>query len=127
MAAETPGKKLSPYRFGISPASGRLVIDPAPVITEIVNDTLKGISPAAVSYRFHAGVAGTITEICKRIKEEKNISDVALSGGVFQNAVLLKMVCRELKKNGLKVYVHRRLPANDGCISAGQAAVALYE
>lgn len=126
MAAEKTEKRLSPYRFGIKPESGRLIIDPAPVIEHAVKDTAKGISATVVSYRFHAGVAEIITEICKKIKEENNISEAVLSGGVFQNALLLNMVCKKLKEAGFTAYVHKRLPANDGCISAGQAIIALY-
>jgi len=126
MAAEDAGKRLRPYRFGLRTGNGRLIIDPVPVISDIVEDTLRSVSASAISYRFHGAVAEIITDICKRIKEEKKIADIALSGGVFQNAALLNMTCRRLKKNWFKTYTHKRMPANDGCISAGQAVIALY-
>ncbi len=124
MAAEAGKKKMSPYIFGTLQKSGKVVIDTAPVIKSMVGDVERGVSPDIISYRFHAGVAEIITEICKRIKEEKNISEVVLSGGVFQNTVLLGMTVRRLKRSGFRVYTHRRLPPNDACISAGQAAIA---
>jgi len=139
MAAEKNDKKPSPYRFGIKPIQipphppfskggfkEKLLIDPSPLIREAVNDTAKGVPAGAISYRFHEGIAETITDICKRIKEEKNISVAVLSGGVFQNVLLLDMVCRKLKKAGLSVYIHSRLPANDACISVGQTAIAMF-
>jgi len=124
MAAEK--EKVTPYRFGTRQENERIIIDSSPVIREVVSDISRGVSAGAVSHRFHAGVAGIVTEICKRIKEERNISVAVLSGGVFQNILLLDMVCGKLGREGFSVYAHSRLPANDGCISAGQAAVALH-
>ncbi|MBN1445735.1 MAG: carbamoyltransferase HypF [Candidatus Omnitrophica bacterium] len=139
MAAGKNHKKPSPYRFGIKPIQipphppfskggfkEKLLIDPSPLIREVVTDTEKGVSAGMISYRFHGGVAEIITESCKRIKKERNISVAVLSGGVFQNILLLDMVCGKLKKAGFKVYIHSRLPSNDACISAGQAAIAMH-
>jgi len=122
MAAEK--KKTSPYCLGIREEKGKLIMDPSPLIKAAADDAVKGVPTGVISCKFHAGVAGIITAICKRIKEDKNISATVLSGGVFQNLLLLDMVCRKLKKAGFTVYIHRRMPANDACISVGQAAVA---
>ncbi len=103
---------------------GGVVIDPYPLVRQVVEDISKGVSPGVVSYRFHAAVLGIITEICKRINKERNIDLVVLSGGVFQNSFILNGTCRMLAGSGLKVCRHRFLPSNDGGISAGQAAVS---
>jgi len=124
MSAEI--NKTAGYRFGIKEFEGRFIIEPSPVIMEIVEDIKRKTPQGKISYRFHKGISAIITEICKRIKEEKNISIVVLSGGVFQNLLLLDMVYSQLKRAHFSVYTHRLLPANDGCISTGQAAISLY-
>ncbi|MCM8778083.1 MAG: carbamoyltransferase HypF, partial [Candidatus Omnitrophica bacterium] len=78
---------VKPYPYKIKETKN-LVIDPVPLIKGIVDDIKKGIHPGRVSYRFHKTISGIITEICKRIKEERNIKKVVLSGGVFQNNLL---------------------------------------
>ncbi|MCM8821179.1 MAG: carbamoyltransferase HypF, partial [Candidatus Omnitrophica bacterium] len=102
------------------------IIDTVPLIQGIVDDIKRGRSAGKISYRFHKTISGIVTEICKRIKEEKNIKRVALSGGVFQNNLLLNMVWSQLKQNGFSVFCHHNIPTNDGGISAGQAVIALY-
>ncbi|MCM8829513.1 MAG: carbamoyltransferase HypF [Candidatus Omnitrophica bacterium] len=121
MVAERAG--LKPYPYGIGNGS---IIDPVPLIQGVVDDIKRGSSAGKISYRFHKTISGIVTEICKRIKEEKNIKRVVLSGGVFQNNLLLNMVWDELKKNGFSVFCHHNIPTNDGGISAGQAVIALY-
>jgi hydrogenase maturation protein HypF len=124
MSAEI--NKTAGYRFCIKESEGRFIIEPSPVIMEIVEDIKRKTPQGKISYRFHKGISAIITEICKRIKEEKNISIVVLSGGVFQNLLLLDMVYSQLKRAHFYVYTHRLLPTNDGCISTGQAAISLY-
>jgi hydrogenase maturation protein HypF len=85
---------------------------------------LANVSPQAVSARFHLGVAGPIVSIALRLRVERRLNRVVLSGGVFQNMYLLAEVCRSLESNGFDVFTHRRTPANDGGVSLGQAAVA---
>ncbi|HPP30716.1 MAG TPA: Sua5/YciO/YrdC/YwlC family protein, partial [bacterium] len=123
MSAEKTGAKPYPYRIR---EEKHLIIDPLPVIKGIVYDIRNGVSAGRISYRFHRTISDVITEICKRIKKEKNISSVVLSGGVFQNHLLLDMVWKELKRNNFSVHCHHNLPTNDGGISAGQAVIALY-
>ena len=65
-----------------------------------------------------------IVSIALRLRVERRLNRVVLSGGVFQNMYLLAEVCRSLESNGFDVFTHRRTPANDGGVSLGQAAVA---
>ena len=118
--------KTSGYNFGIKESQGRFIIEPSTVVRDIVEDIKRKTPTGKISYRFHKGISAIITEICKRIKEERNISSVVLSGGVFQNLLLLNMVYRQLKGAHFSVYIHRLLPPNDGCISTGQAVISLY-
>ena len=65
-----------------------------------------------------------ILEMCQKISPRTGIATVALSGGVFQNRLLLRKVIPLLKDAGFAVYTHRQVPCNDGGISLGQVAVA---
>ena len=109
------------YEFDITGAG---VIKAETLISNAVEDMLAGVSPQAVSAKFHLGVAGLIVSIARRLRDGRRLSRVVLSGGVFQNMYLLAKVCRSLESDGFDVFTHRRTPANDGGVSLGQAAVA---
>ncbi len=94
------------------------------VIHQIVKDMLAGISPQVISAKFHLGVAHLISFIACGIRNERKLNRVALSGGVFQNILLLEQTCKILKSDSFEVYAHSRVPTNDGGISLGQAAIA---
>ncbi|MGB8507006.1 MAG: carbamoyltransferase HypF [Pyrinomonadaceae bacterium] len=94
------------------------------VIRRAVEDLLEGLAPQTVSAKFHFGVAALIATIARRVRDERKLNRVALSGGVFQNMFLLENTCRMLKADGFEVLTHSRVPTNDGGISLGQAAVA---
>jgi len=65
-----------------------------------------------------------VEELCVSISNQTGISNVALTGGVFQNRQLLNMVAGLLDTRGLQVLVHRKVPCNDGGIALGQAVIA---
>ena len=77
--------------------------------------------PGFVAARFHATVAAAVVEQVGRLHRATGLRDVALSGGVFQNRLLLGAVTRGVEALGLKVHTNTRVPANDGGISLGQA------
>ena len=117
--------RAAPYEVELKEGKeGMLILDPLPLIKGVAEDVKKGRGKGYISYRFHIGMVAIITETCKRIKREKNISVAVLSGGVFQNSFMLDSTYRALTGEGFEVFVHSRLPSNDGCISTGQAAIA---
>jgi hydrogenase maturation protein HypF len=63
-------------------------------------------------------------EICKDLRVAKNINEVVLSGGVWQNITLLRRTLSLLQQAGFVVYIHHQIPTNDGGLSLGQAAIA---
>ncbi|MEU8630647.1 carbamoyltransferase HypF [Amycolatopsis sp. NPDC048633] len=79
-------------------------------------------STAKRAARFHNGVADAIARTCDRFRDHS--TTVALSGGVFQNVLLLDRTIEQLAQKGFRVLTHRNVPANDGGISFGQVAVA---
>ena len=113
---------MESYEFEVD-ADGKTIRAEA-MIRCAVEDLLDGAQPARVSAKFHLGVARLITSIARRLRDERRLNRVALSGGVFQNMFLLDAACRMLSDDGFKVFTHHRVPTNDGGISLGQAAVA---
>ena len=110
------------YEFELA-ENGRIIKAEA-VIRGAVEDLLNGVSSEVVSAKFHLGVASLIRLVAVRIRDERRLNRVALSGGVFQNIFLLEATCRLLRASGFEVFTHSRVPPNDGGISLGQAAVA---
>jgi hydrogenase maturation protein HypF len=94
------------------------------VIRGIVRDMEKGIKPAEISSKFHWTVIRMFTELCGVIAKETGLNQVVLSGGVFQNSILLTGLIQTLTKKNFQVFTHKLVPPNDGGISLGQAMVA---
>lgn len=94
----------------------------------LIEALLEGIRAGAAAYRlaldFHIAIARSSARIAREICVHEGIDTVALSGGVFMNRLLLRLLTRELKSAGLTVLVPHTVPVNDGCIAYGQAAVA---
>lgn len=112
---------VPPYPF---PFTGE-VLDFRPALAAAINDRLRGRPPAEVAYAFHAGLAAAVAGAARFLAAEAGVRRVVLSGGVFQNMLLLGLIKAELERSGnLEVWTNRELPPNDGGISLGQAAVA---
>ncbi|MBF6225477.1 carbamoyltransferase HypF [Nocardia abscessus] len=105
------------YRFPLTDGDPA-VIDPAPVLAAVVADVRAGAPASVVGARFHAALARLVLDLAVRYAAPVTV--VALSGGVFQNALLLARSCALLRDNGFTVITHRRLPPNDGGLAFGQ-------
>jgi hydrogenase maturation protein HypF len=110
------------YSFDLS-ADGSIV-RAQNVIRHAVEDLLNGVPRATISAKFHLGVVDLIATIAVRLRDERRLNRIVLSGGVFQNILLLGNVCRVLEAADFEVFTHSRVPTNDAGISLGQAAVA---
>jgi hydrogenase maturation protein HypF len=99
-------------------------VDVRPMIRQIIHDLAIGIPPAVISARFHQTLIAMASEVCCRIRAQRGLDRVCLSGGCFQNIRLLRGCVDELSARGFRVYFPRRIPANDGGISLGQAVIA---
>ncbi|MDQ6690510.1 MAG: carbamoyltransferase HypF [Gemmatimonadota bacterium] len=100
-----------------------LQIDPAPVVRSIVDDVLAGVDRPAISGAFHNSVADMILKVAELLRIATGISEIALSGGVFQNVLLTTRASQLLAGSGFDVYTQRLVPCNDGGLSLGQAYV----
>ncbi len=115
-----------PYSF-LSPR-GRTddsnIIDTTALIRALVDDIMRGAPAGEMAMKFHNTIAEMVARISELARKETGLETVALSGGVFQNSLLLELVESGLAVRGFRVLTHSRVPSNDGCVSLGQAAVA---
>ena len=111
------GSPAGAYRFGAP-------MDAAPVIRSVVADVRAGVASEVIGARFHAAVIDAVLSAAVRARTDTGLYTVALSGGVFQNALLLTGVCRALRQVDFAVLRHRVVPPNDGGLSLGQLMVA---
>ncbi len=100
------------------------VIAGADLIRAVCADLAAGVARPVVAARFHHGVAAAIENLCAELRKQTGLGTVALSGGVFQNLLLLGDVTARLERQDFEVLVHSRVPCNDGGISLGQAVIA---
>jgi len=114
----------TPYDFGWQASDDGLRIPTAPIIQGVVTDIRHGQSSAHISRRFHTTLVQLFTDLCSHLRRQNDLDRVVLSGGTFQNAILLEELSRSLMKRGFAVYAHRLVPPNDGGISLGQAVAA---
>jgi len=120
--------KIPPYNYKIEKTDGNFyIIDPETILKEMIEDIKKKIDIGEISYRFHITLVDIVKNMCKILREERRINKVALSGGVFQNIFLLENLVEILKKENFEVLIHNQVPANDGGISLGQAAIGFFK
>jgi hydrogenase maturation protein HypF len=114
------------YPFTIIEPDGLSIIKLQDLFAAIIKD-LQGNTPAArIAARFHNTVVRMVVKLCQIISSKTGLTQVALSGGVFQNRRLLRKAISLLESAGFEVYTHRQVPCNDGGISLGQVVVANY-
>ena len=111
------------YSYEWEPGSYYRIM-PRPIVRGVVEDFLKGIRPSEISAKFHCTLIRLFSDICEIVSRERDIKRVVMSGGVFQNAILLTGLTRALEDKGLQVFSHRIVPTNDGGICLGQAIAA---
>ncbi len=99
-------------------------MDVTPLLRAIVADVRQGVPIPHIVGRFHRTIADMLAEMCCRVRAQTGLHVVALSGGVFQNRLLLEQLVGQLEEGEFQVLINRRVPANDGGLSLGQVAVA---
>lgn len=111
-------------QFKIKEEEGMYILDQAPLIQGLVQLTGKA-ETGALALGFHYAVADAVLTLCRKIRKKQNINDIALSGGVFGNTLLLERVTALLTESGFLVYRNEAVPSGDGCISLGQTFIGL--
>jgi hydrogenase maturation protein HypF len=123
-------QRADPHERGTYPVrvddadDGRFTVAGTDLVEEVIADLRSGAEVASIAARFHNAVGDLVVAGAARVREATGLEAVALSGGVFQNILLLERAVAGLESAGFQVLVHHRVPPNDGGISLGQAAVA---
>jgi hydrogenase maturation protein HypF len=123
-AARDYRSKEKGYKFSFYNNKGFYIIDPLPLFRELVSDLKAREDSSKMAYRFHLTVAEMIRKSVVTLRHKTKISQVVLSGGVFQNNLLLKLTLDLLYKEHFRVLRHHNLSCNDSAISLGQAVIA---
>jgi hydrogenase maturation protein HypF len=122
----SPGEQGEyPFEIAEEEGAGALILNPDPLIAAIVDEVKRSIDPAIISACFHNSVARAIAQVAIRMREATGVSEIVLSGGVFQNHLLLGRALELLEQADFKAYIHHQVPANDGGIALGQAFHAI--
>jgi hydrogenase maturation protein HypF len=114
------------YPFSTVEQDGVNIIKIHDLLAAIVRDLQKNTPKEVIAAKFHHTVAQMIVKICQTISEITGIKEVALSGGVFQNRLLVRKSAAMLESADFKVYTHHQVPCNDGGISLGQVVIANF-
>ncbi len=123
--AGTVGAPEAPcYPVGVTSDGGTTILDPAPLIAAVLSEIERGTPAPVIAAGFHRGLAEGTAALATTLAAQAGVGTVALSGGVFQNVRFSDLVETGLRRAGLAVLLHRRIPPNDGGVSVGQAAVA---
>ena len=113
--------------FFLSGSEDLFHLDTKSLVKDLICRRLQGESKFDLAWKFHAGLARLIAAGALMCREKTAIDHCALSGGVFQNTLLLKLVKKQLEKYGFNILHHRLVPPNDGGLALGQAAIAMYQ
>ena len=112
------------YPYSIAEDGGLRIVRIRDLLSAIVDDSQQGVPRSDISVKFHNTIAQMVSQLCLSISGDAGTNKVVLSGGVFQNRLLLNKTVGLLERSDFEVYTHRRVPCNDGGISLGQAVIA---
>ena len=117
----------APYSFGLDgDAAGPAQLDPGPVIAAAAADVQSGVDAAVISARFHIAVARLVIDVAMYTRDRTSANTVALSGGVFLNALLSSLTVDGLTEVGFQVLRHRLVPPSDAGLALGQLVVGAH-
>ena len=111
------------YHYEFKEVGGRLLLSPTVIFAQVYEDATSKMETGLISGKFHQTLVAMFVEACQRQSRLHGLDRVVCSGGVFQNVSLLGNLEGQLRASGLEVYTPQRIPANDACISLGQAVI----
>ena len=124
--AEAHGWEPCGINTEVTEREGFVTLGTTALACGLAEDFLSGTDRELLAYRFHAALADMLVRACVILRERTGINTAALSGGVFQNRLLLGLTDGGLQRAGFKVLLHSLVPPNDGGIALGQAAYAMH-
>ena len=117
--------QATPAESAITITDGRFLLTSNDLFCHLLQYRLQNVSSDLLALAFHRGLAAAIRDACKNAREMTGCSTAALTGGVFQNTLLLRLTQNALEKDGFHVLHHSIIPPNDGGIAVGQALFAM--
>jgi hydrogenase maturation protein HypF len=114
------------YPFAIVEQNGVNIVHLKELFGGVIKDLKSGVSQARIAAKFHRTMAEMVVQMCQRLAKMSGINKVALSGGVFQNRLLLRLTAAALEEAEFEVLTHSKVPTNDGGVSLGQAVIAEF-
>ena len=115
--------EANPYPFEIEDG----IIRVGELFKHVIQDVRSGQAAGFIGARFHHTVCAMAVDASKCVRQKNGINEVALSGGVWQNQILLDLTRSALLRENFIVYTHRHTPANDGGLALGQAVIANFK
>lgn len=114
------------YPFRIIRDKDIYILDPLPIFRQVIGDLKRRMPEEKIAYRFHLTVAEMIRKACLILRKDSKINKVVLSGGVFQNNLLLRQSLDLLYKEDFGVFINKNLAYNDSSVSLGQVTIANF-
>jgi hydrogenase maturation protein HypF len=112
------------YPFDLNESRDGMEVEIKSLLSVVIEDVRAGLSAGQIGARFHRSMATLAVKVSLLARKKSGLNEVALSGGVWQNQLLLELARPALEREGFVVYFHRQTPANDGGLALGQAVVA---
>jgi hydrogenase maturation protein HypF len=119
--------RIKTYPYSFEEQNGVTIVKLGGLFSGIVEDVRDKAAVSEISLKLHQTVAQITVDMCGKISRQTSIKQVALSGGVFQNRLLLKLTSDGLQQAGFQVFTHHLVPCNDGGLSLGQAVIANFK
>jgi hydrogenase maturation protein HypF len=116
-------EEIEGYPFDVAQLEYHLCLEPRRIWYALLTDLKNHVHPGLMAAKFHLGLVDGITFMVQKLQNQADFNQVALSGGVFQNKLLLTQLCHRLTSLNLQVLTHSQVPANDGGLSLGQAVI----
>ncbi len=115
-----------PYAIHLDRKNDLWEIPAIPLIRAVAADLRRDAPAPEIAARFHATVIRSLIQLALHLREEAGLNQAALSGGCFQNRILLEGLLHALRVRGFEVFTHHQVPPNDGGLSLGQAVIAAH-
>ncbi|WP_427162273.1 carbamoyltransferase HypF [Aliinostoc sp. HNIBRCY26] len=116
-------KETGIYPFNVSFSDSIYCIESSPMWQCLLNDIKQQTPQSIIAAKFHQSLANVIVEMVNRLHQEQTFNQVVLTGGVFQNTILLNILKNQLKNLQINILTHSLIPTNDGGLSLGQALI----
>lgn len=126
LAALENNKKWYPMTFSINKERDIILVSTADLMSQMDEALKTGYDKEEIALGFHYAIVDMIEKICERVRDERAVTQIALSGGVFLNRILTEETIKRLSEKYFKVYMNEKVPVGDGGICLGQAYIASF-